>query len=290
VRGGLARLNAALEALRYTPPAGFHGAATLTVAADALGNTSAGGAQRASVELTVDVARANASPVVAIDVARWVGLEDVALPVGLSLSARDADGALGARAAARDGAPELAVNVSCARGVLTAATRARADDVAIDALDGGRVLALRAASAAALAPALRAVVYTLTILLSVARDAGATVGLGGAPTSATGGLDIVDGARDGRAKSFQFSERRRARPHGAVWRPRPHAADGSSGHSIIQWIHYPLQRGRLGLGVYEGSFERPGVAQSRAVAQNFGSRCIAGARLRCADREQMLKL
>ena len=174
--------------------------------------------------------------------------------------------------------------------MLTAATRARADDVAIDALDGGRVLALRAASAAALAPALRAVVYTLTILLSVARDAGATVGLGGAPTSATGGLDIVDGARDGRAKSFQFSERRRARPHGAVWRPRPHAADGSSGHSMIRWIHYPLQRGRLGLGVYEGSFERPGVAQSRAVAQNFGSRCIAGARLRCADREKMLKL
>ena len=53
---------------------------------------------------------------------------------------------------------------------------------------------------------------------------------------------------------------------------------------------HPLQRGRLGLGVYEGSFERPGVAQSRAVAQNFGSRCIAGARLRCADREQILKL
>ena len=104
--GGLARLNAALEGLRYEPPAGggFAGAATLAVLADDLGNTGTGGAGTALANVMVDVERTNAPPVVAIGVDAWAGHEDVALTVGLALSARDADGAALLDARERDGA------------------------------------------------------------------------------------------------------------------------------------------------------------------------------------------
>lgn len=60
--GTLAQLNAALDGLTFTPAPNFSGTATLTVAANDLGNTGSGGAQTAIGTVNIDVSRTAHTP------------------------------------------------------------------------------------------------------------------------------------------------------------------------------------------------------------------------------------
>ena len=64
--GTLAPLNAALDGLRYTPPADFFGDATLTIATNDLGNTGTDGAKIDSDTLTITVRPVNDAPSFAV--------------------------------------------------------------------------------------------------------------------------------------------------------------------------------------------------------------------------------
>jgi len=66
LRGSLARLNAALATLRFTPDADFNGEASLHVVVDDRGNTGAGGALSHDAVLFIDVAPVNDEPVVGL--------------------------------------------------------------------------------------------------------------------------------------------------------------------------------------------------------------------------------
>ncbi|MBB5515896.1 VCBS repeat-containing protein [Rubricella aquisinus] len=90
VTGSLAAVNAALEALVYTPDADFNGEDTITVVANDNGNTGQGGAQTATSAFNVTVLPVNDAPTVT-DGAGSV-TEDGALTVSGALAAADVDG------------------------------------------------------------------------------------------------------------------------------------------------------------------------------------------------------
>jgi hypothetical protein len=65
MKGTLSALNAAMEGLRFIPPASYAGTATLTIQSNDLGNTGAGGSQTDSDTVTINVV--NRAPVAAPD-------------------------------------------------------------------------------------------------------------------------------------------------------------------------------------------------------------------------------
>jgi T1SS-143 domain-containing protein len=90
-RGTIAEVNAAIEGLRYTPPAGFFGQAQVTIGMSDLGSTGTGGAKTDSESFIVQVQRVNEAPVA--DAVTATGPEGSAA-IEVVLSASDTDGTI----------------------------------------------------------------------------------------------------------------------------------------------------------------------------------------------------
>ncbi|WP_139826424.1 DUF4347 domain-containing protein [Derxia lacustris] len=87
IEGTLADLRAALDGLGYTPGAGFHGSATLSLALSDLGNSGSGGALVADASIAIDVAAApRATEVTLVDAGGSHGAgSSVLLSVGFDM-------------------------------------------------------------------------------------------------------------------------------------------------------------------------------------------------------------